>query len=721
MIREQELGIVAMEPMGEYDATVKYEKLNIVTYNGSTYCALGDTLGNEPTNEEYWQLIAKKGDKGDTYLLTEEDKENIKNEITENANSDFNKNVEEKTTAFDNHVTEKTSSFDTNSVNKTNEFNANATSKLEEYNTNANTRINEYNANADGLMTIAVDARNELERVKNDVLETGEASGNYLTLNDSTMAEYQELEVEGVCEQLTTTGKNKIGFKDSQEIILNGITASIKDGVISLNGQNTNDYVVDLFKSINVDLSTDADETYTLSYIVVSGTKDVKLGISFRDENNVQLDYIQDPTNDSLATKKTLSADTLNNTSYLRFFVRSQELLDGLKIKIQLEKGETATEYEPYTGGKASPSPDYPQEISVIENELKVVSCAKSLFDGELTQGSFNGTGNNARCFNKNNIFLDKGEYILLSDLDIDKYKFGILLSTNQFPTNDTNWLLDSDWLQLNEYTFKVETECYFGINIASLNGTDLINPSMFESNKFILVNTNLLTQINANLGNEFIGKIDDNIKDTSRVSYNEEDGEYHLYLDKMLGKVVFNGNENWIKSGNSNENFFVGALTENSFVSLLKTKNSDIVCSHFTKGDLSIKECYTFYNEDSLKIYTSFGLSLETKKVTTLEQFKQWLNENNVTVYYEIIEPYTVDLGVIDMPITYDEVTNLFTDGDLIPIINAKYYRNFTETVRNLQINNDTLKNELINIESRLTALENAQVSIVNESEVVE
>lgn len=39
---------------------------------------------------------------------------------------------------------------------------------------------------------------------------------------------------------------------------------------------------------------------------------------------------------------------------------------------IQLELGPTATEYEPYTGGKPSPSPDYPQEIkSVVVSEVK--------------------------------------------------------------------------------------------------------------------------------------------------------------------------------------------------------------------------------------------------------------------------------------------------------------------------------------------------------------
>ena len=60
------LGIVGIKNMGEYDAETNYEKLNVVTYQGSTYCALKDTVGNLPTNTEYWQLYAQKGDKGDT-------------------------------------------------------------------------------------------------------------------------------------------------------------------------------------------------------------------------------------------------------------------------------------------------------------------------------------------------------------------------------------------------------------------------------------------------------------------------------------------------------------------------------------------------------------------------------------------------------------------------------------------------------------------------------
>lgn len=70
---EQDLGIVGMEPIGEYDSNIKYERLNIVSYEGSTYCALKDTQGNNPVievdgkeaiNGEYWYLVAAKGDRG---------------------------------------------------------------------------------------------------------------------------------------------------------------------------------------------------------------------------------------------------------------------------------------------------------------------------------------------------------------------------------------------------------------------------------------------------------------------------------------------------------------------------------------------------------------------------------------------------------------------------------------------------------------------------------
>lgn len=62
----QVLGIVGISNKGEYSADAYYEKLNVVTYNGSSYSAKTDVHGVLPTNTDYWQLYAEKGDQGNT-------------------------------------------------------------------------------------------------------------------------------------------------------------------------------------------------------------------------------------------------------------------------------------------------------------------------------------------------------------------------------------------------------------------------------------------------------------------------------------------------------------------------------------------------------------------------------------------------------------------------------------------------------------------------------
>ena len=59
------LGKVAITPKGEFNELTEYQVLDIVTYQGSSYISLQKTTGNLPTNEEYWQLVAQKGDKGE--------------------------------------------------------------------------------------------------------------------------------------------------------------------------------------------------------------------------------------------------------------------------------------------------------------------------------------------------------------------------------------------------------------------------------------------------------------------------------------------------------------------------------------------------------------------------------------------------------------------------------------------------------------------------------
>lgn len=53
----QVLGVVAMEPKGEYDSSTYYEKLNVVTYDGSSYMAKEQVQGELPPTSNKWQFI----------------------------------------------------------------------------------------------------------------------------------------------------------------------------------------------------------------------------------------------------------------------------------------------------------------------------------------------------------------------------------------------------------------------------------------------------------------------------------------------------------------------------------------------------------------------------------------------------------------------------------------------------------------------------------------
>jgi len=56
---------IPFQPAGEYDNGTAYAIGDLVSYQGSTYGATAPTTGNLPTDTDFWQLIAEKGDTGE--------------------------------------------------------------------------------------------------------------------------------------------------------------------------------------------------------------------------------------------------------------------------------------------------------------------------------------------------------------------------------------------------------------------------------------------------------------------------------------------------------------------------------------------------------------------------------------------------------------------------------------------------------------------------------
>lgn len=58
------IGPAGLTWKGSFDATVDYVKDDAVGYNGASYYCIKETKGNDPSNEEYWALLASVGARG---------------------------------------------------------------------------------------------------------------------------------------------------------------------------------------------------------------------------------------------------------------------------------------------------------------------------------------------------------------------------------------------------------------------------------------------------------------------------------------------------------------------------------------------------------------------------------------------------------------------------------------------------------------------------------
>lgn len=794
----QILGKVKVTPKGAYKSGTNYEVLDIVTYNGGSFIARSNTSAN-PTNKTYWQVIAEKGD---DYVMTEEDFQAIVREITEDAESIFNQNARSKTEDFNNNATSKKNDFNSNATSKTSAYNSNAdekvgaynsnaTSKLNAYNTNdtaktktyndnaktlldaynnnassvvtgfndnAIAKLNEYNRNADtkvanleertselnemleeeGIIQRdlirdegeSYDRRitansNEIYRIKDDILETGEASGSYVTLKDSTMAEYQELEVDGVCNQETTTGKN---FFNAKDIVIKENLSLDKSDYFTVeydNSNGTSTKYIQVYPSKNLNLKTSTSYSIITEVKAVSGQGILYSSSMFQSTGGQitsSINYNFNSLNNGIVKKSigTTRASFNNVVEGIRTFVQFNAGEKGsITFRISLLEDTSILPdnfvYEPYTGGQASPNPSYPQPISVVENSIDVVSSNKNLSNGINQNLWLNGNASSYGTASNNSglcIELDGvSNYTISSNVVQERYRIGMTMvnplevtsgfTKRGYAMDNTS---DSRTISSTEYKYLI------------VNATDLSNIMIERNSSATQFEKHLESKINVNLRDEFIAKINDTCKDTLSVEYNFDDGEYHLILNKMVGKYEMND--------------FSGVNT-NSFdiknVQYLTPTINDVEPN-------TLKPIYSNY-------FSEFASTSNTKKIrfnipyiflpgisktsTTTEaknKFVEIMANKEIYFYYPLETPYEVDLGVVDMPITYNEVTNLYTNSDLLPIITAKYYRTFEKTIKNLQVDTVGLQAQLRSLEERyqaiLTALPNPTSEIESEVE---
>jgi hypothetical protein len=195
------------------------------------------------------------------------------------------------------------------------------------------------------------------------------------------------LQLKGNINQFTTTGKNQIGLKNLASTSRNGLTFSIENDILTING--TASAKVD-FQELLFNLTQNT--TKTLRFYLISGTFTTgNIGIHLNKfEDTEQVSFMQIPY--STADLKLTKTIDLTNVNYVWVYATSGSTFNNAKFKLMLSDNAN-DDYEPYTGGVASPNPDYPQDIKTISNNNKILICNKNLCDEIFESGNINDNG----------------------------------------------------------------------------------------------------------------------------------------------------------------------------------------------------------------------------------------------------------------------------------------------------------------------------------------
>lgn len=186
-----------------------------------------------------------------------------------------------------------------------------------------------------------------------------EASGAEITLDDSAYRQVRGLQLYGYSKQTQTTGAQLIPDK-----IATGTASGVKmtlnsDGSFTLNGTNTGGDSLGLYFVGGYGSTTEFLPTGNYFYKVDGlneGDYCIVRGTDFESINSNPVNISQ------------------HNIIQLGIALSSGTTYNNVKIYPMLNSGTSALPWEPYSGGHASPSPDWAQPIHSVADEVNLLN-----------------------------------------------------------------------------------------------------------------------------------------------------------------------------------------------------------------------------------------------------------------------------------------------------------------------------------------------------------
>lgn len=146
------------------------------------------------------------------------------------------------------------------------------------------------------------------------------------------------------------------------------------------------------------------------------------------------------------------------------------------------------------------------------------------------------------------------------------------------------------------------------------------------------------------------------------------KDGVFGTYRE--LRERVFNGSEQWGLMTDNGNQFSTTSLSDNGAIEFL--------CTHFRNSGVAnwvkVPDMTYMVNNSNLQI-----VRFRYDACTTVDEWKAWLSENNVTVVYKTTEPTfeplpTADQIALNSLLSFDGVTYLHFDSEIEPTSLVEY-----------------------------------------------
>lgn len=300
------------------------------------------------------------------------------------------------------------------------------------------------------------------------------------------------LKVFGKSEQFTTTGAQLIPFELGAEMTsINGATKCIpkKDGFrIELNGTSnqTAEFDIRFVGGVNYLEEDSYDEYENLPagtyYAKISNDRFTLNVIAWRG------------TNITLISTSTGGSFEVQDGDKFRIFIHPSVSAVDATVKAIISKQDDSVMYEPYTGGKPSPSTDYPQEITSAGDDGSIQVDVTGAQLADISQATNPAGSDYIQVFdtgfeftydeqNKNSRLVDvpcvlkSGEsYILTAERSSQRIYF-YLPQTNQFFGWDNNFVPSQDITRISVYVNQGEPYGTYKVENLMLNAGSTVLP----------------------------------------------------------------------------------------------------------------------------------------------------------------------------------------------------------------------------------------------------